>query len=246
MIAAIWVVVRAFLGGTFKALAGLASKVPARVWIGIAITVVAYLYHVSALRDERAEGVVAGKALMQEALDGVAGDLIAARAELLDAWTAAADAEGRDIAHLDALNQCIGERQRMDDITRAALARREQQRAAAVHALNLARQELDHAYATTADRCALQPVPDAVVRVLDLAAFGPSGSDANADDRSADPAAGARTVRADGADAGTGPTGTTYRDLAGWIADGWAPALASCNRDKAAIAELKPETEGAP
>jgi hypothetical protein len=240
---ALWLIVRAFFGGVFKQGLALLAKVPWKVWVVLAIVVAAWLWHASEVRATRAAGEAAGRAAVQVLLDKANNDVVDARAELLDAWTAAADAEGRDIAHAAALDRCIGTRQLMDTITRATLAHRESQRAAAVLALSAARQELDHAYATANDRCADQPVPDAVVRLLDVAAFGPPGPDAHADGRSAGAAAGARVVAVDGTDPDSAEARTTYRDLAGWIGSGWAPALSSCNADKAAIRDLVPPPE---
>lgn len=237
---ALWLIVRTFFGGVFSNALKLAAKVPWKVWLVVAIVVAAWFWHASAVRAARAAGEATGRAAVQVLLDKANDDVVAARAELLDAWTAAADADGRDIAHAAALDRCIGTRAYMDTITRATLAHRESQRAAAVLALSAARQELDHAYATANDRCADQPVPDAVVRLLDVAAFGPPGPDAHADGRGEGAAAGARVVSVDGTDPDSPAARTTYRDLAGWIGSGWAPALNSCNADKAAISELDP------
>lgn len=157
----------------------------------------------------------------------------------------AADAEGRAAALEAGLSGCIGARATMDTITSAVLTQREQQRAAAVRALNTTRKELANAYAaSSADACAAQPVPAAVVGVLDFAAFGQAGADTYAVDQ--DPGAGVYPGAFDADRAYTGAAApgayfTAYEDLAAWIAYGWAPALQACNADKASIAGLRAE-----
>lgn len=221
-------------------------------WWFYALAVVAIVsarWHVGEVREARAAGYAAGDAdarrklavpLMQAHAD-------AARnlADMSAYYTQASQAEGRALEFERGLNRCIGTRTSMDLLTSAVLRGREQQRVAAVAALTATQRELSDAYATTADRCADQPVPDPVIRVLDAAAFGPASGTSGADSGSRDtgPAVRARTVIVDGSDAGTGPTGTTYRDLAGWVAEGWAPALDACNADKAAIANLRIEAK---
>lgn len=171
--------------------------------------------------------------------------LMQAHADVATRLQQAADAEGRALAYKDGLNSCIGARASVDLLTGAVLAQREKARAAAVVARITIRQELDNVYETIADRCANYPVPAAVLRVLDTAAFGkPLGvTNPGGGDTSTTVHAGARDAYA--GDANPSPAGaaysTTYGSLSVWIADGWAPALQACNADKSAIAALRNE-----
>ncbi len=196
---------RLLLGGWLKALWEFVSKIPWQVVVGIVASLLLYLaysHQIHAAHD-------AGVAEANKKSDVEIGKL---KAELFDAWTAAADAEGRDQAHATGLSQCIGARVTMDLLTSSVLAQREQERATTARALSRTRQELANAYASTADRCAAQPVPDAVVRVLDAAAFGPP--DQNADGAGGGAEVRSRVAPVDGADSDTSTAGTTYQDLA--------------------------------
>jgi hypothetical protein len=224
-----------------KALWAIARGVPLWVWLVVAAALWARNWHNDAVDAAYAAGDNAARRELSVPL--MKAHAAAARnlADMSQYYTQASIAEGRAVEFERGLNRCIGARVQMDVITSAVLRGREQQRAAAVSALNQTRQELSDAYAAASDRCADQPVPDAVVRLLDIAAFGAEAGAAGNDGAHRDPGAGlhARTYRADETDAGTGPTGTTYRDLPDWIVTGWAPALDACNKDKASIANLK-------
>lgn len=216
---------RTLLGGAWSIL----RAIPWQVYV-LALLAAAQILALSRARDHGDRAARAALAPL----------LAQAHADAATRLQQAADAEGRALALDAGLQQCIGTRTTMATLTSAVLAERERARAQAVRTLNTTRQELAHAYDSTADRCADQPVPDAVLRVLDLAAFGQAQPDTHADHQHAGPAAGAGTTGADRADADPSPARTRYRELASWIADGWAPSLHSCNADKASIRALEP------
>lgn len=231
-----WLIAKALLGGVWSILRSL----PWWLYVAAVVLLLGWTWHAGEVRTAKAAGDSAARRelavpLMQA--HALAAEQMA-RAETY--YTQAGQAEGRALEFERGLNRCIGARTSMDVITSAVLRGREQQRAAAVLALTATQQELSDAYAQTADRCADQPVPDAVVRVLDTAAFGAPGSAGPAAGRG-DPgsAVRARTVSADGSDPASPEAGTTYRDLPDWIV-GWAGALTSCNADKAGYAALRP------
>lgn len=223
----------------FRVARALLRALPWWLYVAAIVLFVGWRWHDNAVDNARADGDNAAR--RELAVPLMQAHALAAQHLAIASmyYTQASQAEGRALALEDGLNRCVGARVQMDAITSAVLRGREQQRAAAVAALTATQMELSHAYASASDRCADQPVPDAVVRVLDVAAFGaPSAPGADAGDRDSGAAVHASTVLVDGSDAGTGPTHTTYRDLADWIASGWAAALSSCNADKASIAGL--------
>ncbi|MCQ4165130.1 hypothetical protein [Tahibacter harae] len=215
------------LGGTWRLL----RAVPLPVYLAAAVALWAWHWHAGAVADARAAGDISAR-------QALSVSLMQAHAAAAVRYTQAADAEGRAQAFEQGLNRCIGTRTAMDTLTQAILGERERARAQAERALTSTQQELAHAYELSADRCADQPVPAAVIRVLDVAAFGQAGADANPVRAGAGAAVRARTVSADGTDPDSSSAGTTYRDLAGWIGVGWAPALHSCNADKSGLADL--------
>lgn len=227
-------ILRALLGGAWTVL----RAIPLQVYVAAAVALWAWHWHASAVADARAQGYTAGDTAARQAL---AVPLMRAHAAAAVRYTQAADAEGRAKAFEQGLNRCIGTRAAMDTLTRAILGERERARAQVERTLTSTRLELAHAYELSADRCADQPVPGAVVRLLDLAAFGQASADANAIGAGASAAAGASAGRTDDANPGAGTAGayTAYADLARWIAEGWAPALDACNADKAAIRALR-------
>lgn len=157
-----WLAIKGFFSGALKSLVALAAQVPLKVWVAVGIAVVAWTWHGSAMRTARAEAATAAVAKMKPQLD-------ATKAELLDAWTAAADAEGRDIVHAAGLSACVGTRMEMTRITTATVAHREQKRAEASKAVETAKRDLSNAYLQSPDRCAAEPIPADVLRVLDAA-----------------------------------------------------------------------------
>jgi hypothetical protein len=230
-----WVIAKALLGGAWSFLRAL----PWWLYVAVIVLFVGWRWHDNAVDAAREAGDNAARRELTLPIVQ-AHALAAAHLSMASAYYAqASQAEGKALAFSDGLNSCIGTRTALDVITSAVLRGREQQRVAATRALTATQQELSHAYASASDRCADYPVPDAVVRVLDIAAFGaPGTAGSDADSGDPGPAVRAHTYLVDGADAGTGTTGTTYRDLADWIASGWAAALSSCNADKASIGAL--------
>jgi hypothetical protein len=233
-----WAIAKALFGGAWAFL----RMLPWWLYLAAVVVFVGWRWHSGAVDAAYAEG---GTAARQElSIPLMQAHALAAEHLAIASvyYQQASDAEGRALAFERGLNRCIGTRVAMDTITSAVLRMREQQRAAAVQQLSHTQQELSHAYDASADRCADQPVPAAVVRVLDAAAFGaPSATGPNADSGRAGAAVRAHSVVVDGSDPESVATGTTYRDLAGWIAEGWAGALRSCNSDKAGIASLRPD-----
>ena len=223
----------------------LAKGVPLWIWLGAAAALWAWSWHDDAVDAAYAAGDSAARRELSVPL--MQAHAAAARnlADMSAYYTQASLAEGRAQGFERGLNRCIGARVQMDVITSAVLRGREQQRAAAVAALTQSREELSRAYASASDRCAAEPVPQSVVRLLDIAAFGAEARAAGADASGGDPGTGfhARTFLAYGADAGTAPAYTANADLALWIIEGWAPALDACNADKAAIANLRIEAK---
>lgn len=243
MWAAAGLVLKALASGAWKVLRAL----PWWLYVAAVVLLAGYRWHANAVTSAAHSAGLAAYAegdqsarrelaiLLAQAHASAAEQM--ARAETY--YTQASNAEGKARALEAGLNRCIGTRTAMDVITSAVLRGREQQRAAAVVALTATQRELSDAYASTADRCADQPVPAAVIRVLDAAAFGApgaTGTDAGGGDPGAEVRA--RTVSADGSDPGAAEAGTTYRDLPDWII-GWAGALSACNADKVSISNLR-------
>lgn len=236
-----WVIAKALLGGAWSFMRAL----PWWLYVAAIVLFAGWRWHVGAVDAAYAAGDNAARRELSVPL--MQAHAAAARnlADMATYYTQASAAEGRALVLDDGLKRCIGTRTSMDFLTSAVLRGREQQRLAAVAALTATQRELSDAYASTADQCADQPVPDAVIRVLDAAAFGapaPAGAgsaDAGGGDTGA--AVRARTISADGSDPSAPEARTAYRDLPDWIAAGWAAALSSCNADKAAIANLHDE-----
>jgi hypothetical protein len=228
-----------------KAVWAIAKGVPLWVWLVVAAALWARNWHNDAVDAAYAAGDNAARRELSVPL--MKAHAAAARnlADMSQYYTQASIAEGKALEFERGLNRCIGARVQMDVITSAVLRGREQQRVAAVTALTQTRKELSDAYASASDRCAAEPVPQSVVRLLDIAAFGAEARAGSADAASGNPGAGVhtRTYRADQADAGTGQAYTANADLALWIIEGWAPALQACNDDKAAIANLRAEAQ---
>jgi hypothetical protein len=145
---------------------GILKQIPLKVWLAIGAAIVIWLM---------------GLAIYNRGKEAATAELLPkiAKAEKArdEALQRAADAEGRDIARAAALDRCVGQRVLMDQLTSAALAEREKQRAAAERALSSNRLELQRAYSSLSDRCADERVPEPVLRMLDAAIE----ADANAD-----------------------------------------------------------------